>query len=157
MTLSNDLPVRQTDRAGLWVWLVLPLLVLLATLALEVVEGRQVRIKYAQIPLPETCATYAWFGFSCPGCGLTRAFVFLSSGQLAQAWNCNPASFLFYPLLLLQVPLAAVLLTSRKDRPSWLGSNLTRRWIHVNQWMVVLALAFLLAQWFWQLMERYLN
>jgi len=36
-------------------------------------------------------------GFPCPGCGITRAFLCVLTGQFARAWNINP---LIYGVLL---------------------------------------------------------
>lgn len=32
-------------------------------------------------------------GFPCPGCGMTRALLFVLTGQFARAWNINPAIY----------------------------------------------------------------
>lgn len=56
------------------------------------------------IPMPESCSAKRLFGLDCPGCGLTRAFISISSGQLARAWHFNPASFLLYPFVVIQIP-----------------------------------------------------
>ena len=37
-------------------------------------------------------------GSPCPGCGMTRAFLYLGHGQIAQAARLNPLSLLAYPL-----------------------------------------------------------
>lgn len=37
-------------------------------------------------------------GFPCPGCGITRAFLFVITGQFQRAWNINP--FIYGWLLL---------------------------------------------------------
>lgn len=55
-------------------------------------------------PLPEMCTAKAYFGFSCPGCGLTRSFIAISQGKWSQAWQLNPASFLVYAFVGLQIP-----------------------------------------------------
>jgi hypothetical protein len=39
------------------------------------------------------------FGIRCPGCGMTRAFVAMSSGNMPRAWRHNPFSFIVVPLL----------------------------------------------------------
>ena len=44
---------------------------------------------------------------SCPGCGLTRSFVALAHGRIAQAWAFNPAGFLGFAALIWQVPYRA--------------------------------------------------
>ena len=43
-------------------------------------------------------------GVPCPGCGLTRSFISISSGQFARAWSFNPASFLMYAFMAGQIP-----------------------------------------------------
>jgi len=58
-----------------------------------------------ELPL---CAFRAYTGLSCPGCGLTRAFVAIAHGRFADAWLLNPFAF---PLFLLALSgLAAPLL-----------------------------------------------
>jgi len=34
-------------------------------------------------------------GFSCPGCGMTRAFLFVLTGQFARAFRINPSIYLW--------------------------------------------------------------
>lgn len=48
----------------------------------------------------DTCAFHAMTGLPCPGCGLTRAFVALSHGQLREAWALHPFAFPLYALCL---------------------------------------------------------
>lgn len=48
-----------------------------------------------------TCPLVALSGFPCPGCGLTRASIFLLHGKLEQSFRMNPTALLwiFYALL----------------------------------------------------------
>ena len=55
-------------------------------------------------PMPPSCLSRQLFGIECPGCGLTRAFISISDGNLARAWHFNPASLVVYPFVLGQIP-----------------------------------------------------
>jgi hypothetical protein len=59
------------------------------------------------------CWFYNLSHIPCPGCGLTRAFLFISHGEWSRAWNLNPFGFVWYalaiygffrPLLMNRVP-----------------------------------------------------
>ncbi len=54
--------------------------------------------------LPSVCTFRNMTGIDCPGCGLTRGFVAISHGQIASAWNYNPASFLWFGVIAFQIP-----------------------------------------------------
>ena len=58
----------------------------------------------AILPMPPSCSAQALLGISCPGCGLTRAFISISHGEWAKAWQFNAASFLVYLFVLAQIP-----------------------------------------------------
>lgn len=54
--------------------------------------------------VPMMCAFRAYTGYPCPGCGLTRSFVFLAHGQpLSAAWM-NPMGPPLFLLMLSQIP-----------------------------------------------------
>lgn len=36
------------------------------------------------------CPLVIMTGFPCPGCGMTRGFLFVLTGQFVRAWNVNP-------------------------------------------------------------------
>jgi hypothetical protein len=69
-------------------------------------------------PLPETCHTRALFGMKCPGCGLTRSFIYLAEGS----WNTSLAShrigWLMALAVLLQLPYR-VLCLRWGEPPPW--------------------------------------
>jgi hypothetical protein len=44
------------------------------------------------LPSQSLCASILLFGRECAGCGLTRAFVALASGELSRAVQLNPAA-----------------------------------------------------------------
>lgn len=41
------------------------------------------------------CPSVVIFGFPCPGCGMTRAVLYLLKGQFARSWELNPAAILW--------------------------------------------------------------
>jgi hypothetical protein len=54
--------------------------------------------------LPNLCVWRRLSGIDCPGCGLTRSFVALAHGNLAQAWHYNPAGLLWFAAVVWQIP-----------------------------------------------------
>lgn len=44
----------------------------------------------AETPYYPPCLIRLWTGWSCPGCGATRALHALLHGQVASAWALNP-------------------------------------------------------------------
>ena len=55
-------------------------------------------------PIPELCVFRRLMDMNCPGCGLTRSFVFLGHGQLSDAWRMNPVGPLLYFVVVSQIP-----------------------------------------------------
>lgn len=53
----------------------------------------------AQLLFHKLCPFMILFQLPCPACGLTRASLFLLSGQLLQAARINAVSFLWVPFL----------------------------------------------------------
>jgi hypothetical protein len=43
------------------------------------------------------CIWYTIFGVHCPGCGLTKAFIYILQLDFASAWNSNPLAFVVAP------------------------------------------------------------
>src|ERR1051325_5280429 len=54
--------------------------------------------------LPPLCLTQQWFGIACPGCGLTRSFIFLAHGDVAASWQVHRLGWLVAALVVLQFP-----------------------------------------------------
>ena len=57
--------------------------------------------------LPESCLSRRVFGVSCPGCGLTRAFVLTAHLELAAAFRAHALGPILWALTALQVPWRA--------------------------------------------------
>lgn len=45
---------------------------------------------FVKIIFSAFCPSVIVTGFPCPGCGMTRALLFLLTGQFKRAWNINP-------------------------------------------------------------------
>lgn len=61
------------------------------------------------------CFFKSFFKFDCPGCGLTRAFLFLPRGEITRAFGLNAAS----PVLYLMFWLMLILLIYRRFKPDF--------------------------------------
>lgn len=94
------------------------------------------RVEFAWLPnwpMPETCASRGMFNVECPGCGLTRSFIALAAGDLADAWRMNRAGWLLAVAVLCQFPYRLATIRQLKLRgfpeplPAWLktGSSWT--------------------------------
>ncbi|MBX7165773.1 MAG: DUF2752 domain-containing protein [Pirellulales bacterium] len=92
------------DPAWHWTALGGALFVLTAALLLEVRAERYVVLPLAGQPLPELCLWQRYFQAPCPGCGLTRCFISLAHGRLADAWRFHPAGILLFAAVAAQVP-----------------------------------------------------
>lgn len=56
------------------------------------------------VHLPDLCQFKQLFGRDCPGCGMTRSFVYTARLQLADAWAVQPIGTLLAILLAASVP-----------------------------------------------------
>lgn len=59
------------------------------------------------LAMPRTCMAKQMTGIDCPGCGLTRSFVAMGSGQFAAAYRVHRLGPLLFMLVFLQIPLRA--------------------------------------------------
>jgi hypothetical protein len=57
--------------------------------------------------IPTLCFSRRMFDIECPGCGLTRSFVFFAHFDPVSAWQVNKLGIPMYLGVLLQVPLRA--------------------------------------------------
>jgi hypothetical protein len=104
-----------------WEMLVVASLVLLLSFVLEVREdGRVIVTGFGDYPLPHTCMSYAWFGFKCPGCGLTRSIVQLAHRNWLASWQYHRLGWLMALAILLQFPYRWLCLC--RGGPSPLGT-----------------------------------
>ena len=86
-------------------FLALATLVAVLAWSLEVRPDERVAFRgYSQWPLPHSCYSRAVFGVPCPGCGLTRSFIYLARGDWRSAWQEHRLGWLLAGIVALQFP-----------------------------------------------------
>jgi hypothetical protein len=94
-------------RSNFWVHIIFTIaaaLVILMSVLMRSEGETTVLLPGMYFPLPESCTAKIFLGINCPGCGLTRAFISISSGEFGRAWHFNPASFAVYAFVIVQIP-----------------------------------------------------
>ncbi len=122
-----------------WEMLIISVVAIALSWLLEVGEERRVFLRgFPDWPVPETCFSRDFFGVDCPGCGLTRSYIYLIHGHWNAAWTMHRIGWLLFIATLLQVPYRIVALydTGRELIP-----------IRVSQWIGVLLIALLIINW----------
>ncbi len=89
---------------------------LLAFLLHALPDGRVAVRGLSQFPLPHTCASRAWLGMRCPGCGLTRSIIHLAEGNWRASWQDHRLGGLLAAVIALQIPYRLLALR-RPERP----------------------------------------
>lgn len=147
---STEQPVGSATRKGgqkldSWVWFFLVSAVLVAACFLEVRAEGRVGIWGQDWVLPESCFTKYLVGIPCPGCGLTRSFIYLAHGEFAAAWQVNWTGCFLFLYAACQVPLAlAHAFTSREN---WRRPGIFRTVIRCNEFAIIGILLLLSARW----------
>ena len=132
------------------VWLIGSTLCIALALCMSVGDNRRVYLLGLSQPLPETCMTYSRFGVDCPGCGLTRTFVHLAHGQIADAWRLHPVGCFVFLFACLQIPMGIAQLLFRA-RNRWIEA-----WGSWNDWGTAGLVFALILQWLVRMSERML-
>jgi hypothetical protein len=78
--------------------------ILAATFTLRLRDRETVAVRWLGIDLPPICASRWLLGVECPGCGLTRSFVALASGQLSQSLTFHRLGWLLAVAVAAQIP-----------------------------------------------------
>jgi len=68
-------------------------------------------------PIPSTCPSQTIFGVDCPGCGLTRSFIFLAHADWHNAFVRNRMGWLLALAVVLQIPYRIVALWGHNRQP----------------------------------------
>lgn len=68
-------------------------------------------------PIPSSCPSQIFFGVDCPGCGLTRSFVYLAHGDWGQAFSKHRLGWLLALSVVLQIPYRLAALFSSNRAP----------------------------------------
>jgi hypothetical protein len=56
------------------------------------------------VEIPVMCSFRSMFGMPCPGCGLTRSFVFLAHGRPLEGLFMNPMGPFLFAIVAFQLP-----------------------------------------------------
>jgi hypothetical protein len=95
---------------------------------------------------PVVCPFRLLTGLPCPGCGLTRAWVYLAHGQWHESFVANPFGLV---LLALVVALVVAVVTARLRRvaPPDLNALVRQRWVLLilGGWLAFAVVRLLLA------------
>ena len=132
-TTKSELQLR-------WVFLLMATVVIVMSFLMNVVGTDQVYLPGLNLPLPESCGSRLMFGIDCPACGLTRAFISISHGKFLNAWLFNPASFLTYLFVAVQIPWQLFQLHRLKNNKP----RIDQQWIYYLPTAVFVAL---ILQW----------
>ncbi len=118
-------------------------IIMLLSFLLKVTDSNQVMLPSTSLLMPESCLTKMYWGVDCPGCGMSRAFICISSGQFERARQFNSASFVVYLFIAIQIPWHAMQLLRIRS-----GVGPIDTW-----WTIVPALAviaILIVCWIWR-------
>lgn len=94
-------PARRRHRQMLFMACV----VVVTAPMLRVLPSGRVALSVApEHPLPESCLSWSVLGMHCPGCGLTRSFVYLAHGNLAASLAIHRIGWVLALAVLVQFP-----------------------------------------------------
>jgi len=105
--VSSTAPRRQSPGSSSW-WV--PELIILAVCALALVlafvltPGTQ-QVDIGGWAIPELCGVKRLTGYPCPGCGLTRSWVYLAHGDWRTALSMNVLGPILFLTAAVQIPL----------------------------------------------------
>ena len=72
-------------------------------------------------PLPHTCVSRSLFGWSCPGCGLTRSFIHFAHGEWRASFQSHRVGWVLLLAILCQFPYR--ILSLRHPGTEYLGGR----------------------------------
>jgi len=129
--------------------LIIAAAVIVLAFLLEVHSDQRVAFSVLpQCPLPETCPSRTLLHVECPGCGLTRSFVYLAHGDWRASWNIHRVGWFLALAVVVQIPYRLVALRSRDGLP--LGTS-------VPKLFGTLLVVLLIVNWLINLVSRLLN
>jgi hypothetical protein len=120
-----------------WTMLGIAVAVIVLSFALRVRDDQRITLfDVNQLPVPELCGSREWFGFECPGCGLTRGFIRLAEGNWSSAVALNRVTPLLAFAVLLQIPYRLALLVDWPMAQRFAKSP----WPNACGWLLIVAL-----------------
>ncbi|REJ71569.1 MAG: DUF2752 domain-containing protein [Planctomycetota bacterium] len=107
---------RHDDYHRLFLWGSIAVVVL--AFVMSVREDQRVGLGFLpDWPLPELCQSKSLLGWNCPGCGLTRSFIYLAHGELAASLQVHRVGWLLALGVVLQIPYRLWALRSPSGLP----------------------------------------
>ena len=95
-------------------------------LLLEVLPNQRVAFRgWLEYPLPHLCASRSVFNAECPGCGLTRSFIYFFRGDLQTSLGLHRLGWLLALATVGQLPYRAYLLANPRREPRSLVAQKT--------------------------------
>lgn len=142
--VEQGLRLQRRRRAELldrhWTMLVLSVGVLSAAVLLRINDGGGVGASWLPFDsLPPMCGSRALLGIECPGCGLTRSFVALAAGDVAESFRFHRLGWLMFLATASQIPYRIVGLRQLRE-----GDLAERRW---PRWFGSFLIAALIINW----------
>ncbi len=119
----------RTDRHRTMLCISVIVLVLSFALAIRG-TGDSASVTVGEVQLPSLCSSRSWFGIECPGCGLTRSFIALASGDLEASFRYHRLGWLLFSAVVLQIPYRILSLRELRKKvvlrkwPSWFGMGI---------------------------------
>lgn len=142
-TLSDHNIQRSICFAWFWILAVCGIFTAAMILTPSGSSQSELWIAGTSVRLPDLCQFKQIFGRNCPGCGMTRSFVYSARLQLADAWSVQPIGTLLAMLLAASVPLR-VWQISQLHRGQHVPSTMK---IEVYLAIALAVLAY--GRWFW--------
>ena len=102
-------------------------------------DGDRVSLRGAsEVKVPPLCLARNYLGIKCPGCGLTRSFVYLAHGDVAASLRAHRLGWVLFALTLSQIPyrLGAAFRPPRTKAPGRFG-----------KWVGWVLMVLMLANW----------
>lgn len=140
-TASDRQVERQTVslRKTHWTMLLISIAIIVLSCLLDVRAGRDVIVTgLPNIPVPDLCGSRIWFGIECPGCGLTRSFIYLAHGQFDASLTMHRVGWVLAVVVVAQVPYRILRLRQSPER------SLHARW---PRWLSAALIAMLIGNW----------
>ena len=103
------LNLRRRDRD----MLIIATVVVAFAFLLKVEEPRVRLAVWPGLLIPESCFARTYYEVDCPGCGLTRSFIYLADGELQKSLHANRVGWILALSVLLQIPFR--ILSIRND------------------------------------------
>ncbi len=129
--------------------LVIAAIVIVLAFLMEVHSDQRVAFSVLpRWPLPETCPARSLLHVECPGCGLTRSFIYLAHGEWRASWNVHRVGWFLALAVVLQIPYRLIALRSQSGVP--LGTSFPKLF-------GTLLIVLLFVNWLINLISRLLN